>query len=267
MAGALLAGPVLAACALGPTYDQWAATDGAAGRINLDQVQEAFKKSKSASDFERRVNEIYEGDGLVIIRAQQDGETLVLEGWEDLNANTKIDDATDDLLFSIVEKEDKENELRGHGANSYYRSGFGGGNFLFTYMLISTLSPRGYYYQTPSTSRDTRNMRSQRNSYRASSKYRTQVSNNSKYFTQKKSFAGTGYNDAGKRLSTSRQRYLSTQKSTGRYLNSRTGVRSSWGSSSRGGTFGRASSGGLRGGGFRGGGGAQAIIGTTRSPL
>ena len=52
------AGPVMAACSSGPTYDQWAATDGAAGRINLDDVQEAFKDSKSPTDFERRANEI-----------------------------------------------------------------------------------------------------------------------------------------------------------------------------------------------------------------
>ena len=78
-AGALLAGPVIAACSSGPTYDQWAATDGAAGRINLDEVQAAFKKAKSTTDFERRVNEIYEGDGMVLIRARQDAE----ERYED----------------------------------------------------------------------------------------------------------------------------------------------------------------------------------------
>ena len=63
----VLAGPALAACAMGPTYEQWAETDGAAGRINLEEVQEAFKKSESPSEFERRVNEIYEGDSLVLI--------------------------------------------------------------------------------------------------------------------------------------------------------------------------------------------------------
>ena len=36
VAGALIAaGPVIAACSLGPSYDEWAATDGAAGRIIL----------------------------------------------------------------------------------------------------------------------------------------------------------------------------------------------------------------------------------------
>ena len=103
--GALVAAaPVMAACSLGPTYDEWAATDGAAGRINLDEVQEAFKKADSATDFERRVNEIYEGDGIVLIRARQDPDGLVLEGWEDLNKSFVIDDTEDDKLFEIVER-------------------------------------------------------------------------------------------------------------------------------------------------------------------
>ncbi len=67
LAGTMVAAvPVAAACSQGPTYDQWAATDGAAGRINLDDVQAAFKKSDSATEFERKVNEIYEGDGTVL---------------------------------------------------------------------------------------------------------------------------------------------------------------------------------------------------------
>ena len=83
-AGLFATGPLLVACGGGPNYDEWAATDGAAGRINLDDVQEAFKKSDSVTEFEQRVNEIYEGDGLIYIRASQDGEALTLEGWEDL---------------------------------------------------------------------------------------------------------------------------------------------------------------------------------------
>ena len=102
LGGVVAAGPLIAACSTGLAYDEWAATDGAAGAINLDDVQAAFKDSKSATDFERRVNEIYEGDGLVIIRASQDGNALTLEGWEDLNGNNDIDDAQDDQLFSIV---------------------------------------------------------------------------------------------------------------------------------------------------------------------
>ena len=144
LGGIVAASPLIAACG-GASYEDWAATDGAAGRINLDEVQAAFKDSKGTTDFERRVNEIYEGDGLILIRALQDGAQLTLEGWEDLNGNSEIDDAKDDQLFSIVKGTNEEYDLRGHNANGYYRSHFGAGNFLFTYMLISAISPRGYY--------------------------------------------------------------------------------------------------------------------------
>ena len=144
LAGSLLAaGPALSACTLGPTYEQWASTDGAAGRINLDEVQHAFKNAQSASEFERRVNEIYEGDGMVLIRARLDDNALILEGWEDLNNNFEIDDSNDDKLFDIVER-NEQNNMRGYGGNGYYQSGFGGSNFLFAYLLISATSPRGY---------------------------------------------------------------------------------------------------------------------------
>ena len=88
----LIAGPAIAACDSGPTYDQWAATDGAAGRINLDEVQKAFEDAQSPTDFEKRVNEIYEGDGIILIRVEQNGNSMNLEGWEDLNNSKQIED-------------------------------------------------------------------------------------------------------------------------------------------------------------------------------
>ena len=257
LAGTMVAAvPVAAACSQAPSYDEWAATDGAAGRINLDDVQQAFKDSESATEFERKVNEIYEGDGLVLIRSKQDELGLTLEGWEDLSkpANHEVDDAEDDLLFTIVKK-DESHEMRGYGSNGYYRSGFGGGDFLFTYLLISSLSPRGYYYSTPPGYART-TMTRQRNSYRQGSRYRSQVSRNSKYFGNQKQFAGSRYDSASRNQSTARRSYQSGQQSTGGFKTSSTGVRSSWGSRSSGGSSFRSTR-----GGFRGGGGGQRLIG------
>ena len=180
LGGIVAAGPLLAACGE-PSYEEWAATDGAAGRINLDDVQEAFKDSDSATEFERRVNEIYEGDGLVLIRAKQDGEQLTLEGWEDLNNDNTIDEANDDQLFSIVRGTNGDHQMRGYHANGYYNSHFGVGDFLFTYLLISAITPRfgGYYYTTPPSQGP--QMRSQRTTYRNSSAYGGQVQRNASY--------------------------------------------------------------------------------------
>ena len=219
------AAPLIAACG-GPSYDDWAATDGAAGRINLDDVQEAFKNSDSATEFEKRVNEIYEGDGLILIRASQDGEMLTLEGWEDLNNDNTIDESNDDQLFSIVKGTNDEYDMRGYHGNGYYHSHFGAGDFLFTYLIISSLSgPRGYYYSTPpSRGSDIRN---QRTTYRNSSAYGGQVQRNASYSSRQSSFAGSRYQQSRGNVSSNRGSYQSTQKSSGSFRTSNTVSRSS----------------------------------------
>ncbi len=246
-AGAMVAaGPVMAACSAEPSYEGWAATDGAAGRINLDDVQDAFKKSESATEFEDRVNKIYEGDGVVLIRVEQDGDSMTLDAFEDLDGNGEISDSQDDLLFSIVEDHDMH-EMRGYGANGYYHSSFGGGNFLFTYLLLSTfVGPRYSYYTTPVRSTTIRNDRS---AYRKSAPYRSQVSRNTSYFSRQKSFHGSRYDNAGKSLSQGRQTYQASQKSSGAFRTSAANVRGA----SR------------FGGGLMGGGGGQVVVGRVRS--
>ncbi len=261
MAGALVAsGPAIAACGnSGPTYDEWAATDGAAGRINLDEVQAAFKSSKSGTEFEKRVNEIFEGDGIILVRVKQEAGGTIIEGWENLNNNFIIDE-TDDLLFTITEKADKSYDMRGHGANSYYRSGFGAGDFLLTYLVISAMTPHGGYFYYGGYGRPQYwDMARHRSRYRYGSQYPGQVAKNTGYFNRQKSFAGSRYTDAGRSLSGARTSYQSQARSTSSYKGSATGVRSSWGSRGGGGSFGSA-----RGGGFRGGGGAQSIVCVTR---
>ncbi len=249
-AGSMVAGsPLIAACG-GPSYESWAATDGAAGRINLDDVQQAFKDSKSATEFENRVNEIYEGDGIILIRADQDGDRLVLEGWEDLNGNNKIEDGRDDLLFSIVKNND-QHEMRGHHANSYYHSSFGAGNFLFGYMLATAFMPGPYFYHTP-VSRGPA-IRQGRANYRQSSRYGTQAARNSRYTSRQQGFAGSRYQDSSRNLSSNRQSYQQTQRSSGAFRSSSAISRSSSGSG-----FGSSAS-RARSGSFSGGGGHLSL--------
>ncbi len=258
----LLAAPV-AACSDGPSYEEWAATDGAAGRINLDEVQKAFQDSKSATEFEEKVNEIYEGDGIILIRVEQDGEQMTLEGWEDLNSSKEIEDVSDDRLFSIVRGTNKEHDLRGYGSNSYYHSHFGAGDFFFTYLLLSSFSPGlygGYYYRTPPASYDSINR--SRSNYRGTSGYKSQVSRNTQYFNKQKTFAGSAYEQSGKNISSSRKSYMSSQRSSNSFKSSGTGVRSTWGSSSR-----SSSVGGSSRSGFSGGGGATRLTAFRRPSL
>ena len=257
--GLLVASPLLVAC-VGPTsnepsgYRNWAATDGAAGRINMDDVQLAFQTSSSATDFENRVNEIYEGDGLVLVRVSQEESVFILEGWEDLDKNDEIEDDVDDHLFSIVRHEDEQHEIVGHHANSYYHSGFGGGDFLFGYIIGSSLGGSRYYYQTPPTRAVS--MRYERGLYRGTNLHSTQLDSNRQYTHRQQTFSGSKYQQASRSLGMNRGTYQSIQKTTGSFRSSGavTGGRST--SITRGGSVG--SSGG-RGGGFSGAGGRVLI--------
>lgn len=243
LGGIVAAAPLIAACG-GPSYEDWAATDGAAGRINLDDVQQAFKDADSATEFEQRVNEIYEGDGLILIRAKQDGETLTLEGWEDLNNDNTINESDDDQLFSIVRDTNGDHQMRGYHSNGYYNSHWGAGDFLFTYLLISAITPRfgGYYYTTPPSQGP--QMRNQRTTYRNSSAYSGQAQRNASYNTKQASFAGSRYQQSRGNVSSNRSTYQSTQKSSGSFRTSNSVSRSSSVRSSS-----RSSSGGFGGGG------------------
>ena len=252
-AGSLLAGaPLLAACgpsSSGPSYSQWAATDGAAGRINLDDVQVAFQESSSATEFESRVNEIYEGDGIILIRARQDGDRLTLEGWEDLDGNSIIDDAADDQLFAII-KEDDQHQLRGYHSNSYYNSHFGAGDFLFTYLIFSSLGRGGYYYQTVPGRATT--VRQERATYRGSGRYDSQLDRNRRYTSRQQTFSGSRYQEAGRGVSSGRQTYQQTQKTSGAFRNSSSSIsRSSSLGGGTGSTISRSSGFGFSGGGGR----------------
>lgn len=239
----MVAGPVIAGCASGASADDWAATEGAIGRINMEEVEEAFKKSQTVEQFEKRLNEIYEGDGIVLVRAKDEDGKRVIEGYEDLNKNNDLDPDVDDLLFTIT-NEGGSNSLRGNGANQHYRSSFGGGNFLFTYLIFSSLGRGGYGYYTPRSR--VPQMQTQRSSYRNSTAYAgsgggSQVQKNSAYYSKQR--ASTG-------LSPARTSYIGRQKASGGFRTSNTGVRSGFGK--------------FRGGGGRfgasGGGGAQVII-------
>ena len=249
----VVAGPVLAGCvpSAGVSSADWAATEGAMGRINMEEVEQAFKKSQTVEEFEKRLNEIYEGDGIVLVRAKDEEGKRVIEGYEDLDRDDDIDPDRDDLLFTITNENDS-NDLRGNGANRHYRSSFGGGNFLFTYLIFSSLTRGGYGYNTP-RSRGSQ-MRTNRTNYRNSSAYAGgrsggQVGRNSAYYSRQRAGNPNAYNTAGRQLSPASQSYIGAQKSSGAFKSSNTGVRSG---------FGRF------GGRASGAGGAQKIIGHGR---
>ncbi|MBD3315453.1 MAG: hypothetical protein GF344_06670 [Chitinivibrionales bacterium] len=158
-------------------YSQWMETPGMANRINLDDVRNALENSKGVSEFETRVNEIYEGPHRVLIEIKEtDDGKKKLSGYEDTNDDKRLDTESDFLLFSTTIG-DESYEMRGGGAHSYYHhTGHypGGGGFLMGYLMGSAFS--GPMYVTPRRRVD--EIDSHRRTYRSSPAYRQQTNRN-----------------------------------------------------------------------------------------
>ena len=120
--GALGGSGVIGCAGKASTQQDWMVTDVATGRINLDAVKDALETSKDLNEFENLVNEIYEGDNLVLIRVEGKETQIIVSGFEDSNQSNAIEEAEDDKLFSITVEEEKY-EVYGHGANHYYYYG------------------------------------------------------------------------------------------------------------------------------------------------
>lgn len=230
----------------------WVETDGAAGRINLDDVQQAYRDAYdgdgfNVQKFEKRVNEIYEGDNPVIVEVKRVGETVEVTGWEDLNKDKTLDEAADDKLFTITQqlRDGGGYETRGHGANGYYHSSNPFGGFL-TGLLIGNLLSGGFgnRYVTPSPQYD-QNERD-RSAYRGGAGYTTQQARNASYGSSVGSRFGNSA--ATSTVSPARSSYQTRQINSG-------GFRSSTSSRSIGGAKGGAPGGGT----IAGGGGALAL--------
>ena len=114
LAGAsLLAGPVAVACSEEPSYEEWAATDGAAGRINLDEIQEAFKKSDNPTDFRKARKRYLRGrrNRSDPSRPGRRPDELWKAGRTWTSPET-IEDATDDRLFGDRQRPRRARDAR-----------------------------------------------------------------------------------------------------------------------------------------------------------
>jgi hypothetical protein len=230
----------------------WVETDGATGRINLDDVQQAYRDAYESNGFnvqkfEKRVNEIFEGDNPVIVSAERVGETMEISGWEDLNNDKTLDQAADDKLFTITQelRDGGSYTTQGHGANGYYHSSNPFGGFL-TGLLIGNLLSGGFgnRYVTPIPQYD-QNVRD-RSAYRGSSAYSGQQARNASYGSSDGSRYGNSPTTAT--VSPARSSYQTRQVNSGAF-------RSSGSSRSIGGAKGGAPGGGT----ISGGGGTLAM--------
>ena len=195
--------------------------------------------------FEKRVNEIYEGDNIVLVQVERTADTVNISGWEDLNTDKALDPNADDKLFTITQdlKDGGGYRTQGYGANGYYASSSPFNGF-FTGLLIGNLlsGGRNTYITTPGRYDDISNSR---NAYRGSNSYAGQRARNISFGNSASTRFG---NAANQSVSPARSSYQSRQINSGGFRSSGSNSRSI-GSGVKGGTSG--SGGGVSGGGGR----------------
>ena len=272
-AGAATA-PLLVGCG-DNDQDKWADAPGTQGHVNLDAVKEAFQKNPRYDDFEKRVNEIFEGDRLVIFQSESVPGGFKYTATEDLDADKKIG-PDDDTLFTLLVAEGTAT-LKGAGVSSYYSQSWPydpakeaeketetkatashhhhhGTHFYHWYGY------RGYRwggrYYTPAPQYDATSRH--RDTYRATPAFRSQVVANAAFENRMATRYGSGFR---KTPSTARNAYISknrgsashdsSKSNSGWAVRSRAGVKSSAAGSSSSSRSGASRSGGGFGG-FRG---------------
>lgn len=226
VAGAGVAATVGGVVALGTTgcrcggdrfdYEAWAETDGAAGRINMEAVQEAFQVATSPTDFEDRVNQIWEGENPILVRVYNSGQNQYVEGWEDLNDDGNIAQATDDKIFTLTRGPGGTATLEGHGANDYYRHsyppGYMGGGFWTGFLVANMMRPGWGGYYTPMGRRSV--IVSNTRAYRSSAAFAGTRARNSAFFANQRA-TNPRFASSASRMSPARQSFRSSVRSSG----------------------------------------------------
>lgn len=153
-----LSGLMVAGCSGGDRTEHYSSpmTQGNSQRINLQAVQDAFQKTKASDfntwmgQFETRVNEIYQGDGVVSVDAGRKKDRLEVTGFIDTNDKQGFQ-ADDEKLFVIAQTGDvRGNQMpyRVEGSNGHvYSHGSYGilGNPLVQMFLLSHMMRPNYY--------------------------------------------------------------------------------------------------------------------------
>lgn len=211
--------------------NKWENSHGTQGFINLNAVRDAFKSNQSMPEFEKRVNEIFEGDNMVVFEAKEVREGFKIEASEDLDGNKRVTNG-DDLLFTLQVK-GRIATLQGAGVNKYYKE-----SWLFElppeaqrtevvhhHSSMSTspffwwwvMSPGWHGYYTP---RDRyMDIRTHRNVYRESDAYVGQTTQNGSFGKSMENKHGSRYRSAVNQPSSKRTSYIKKQTSNSAFRN------------------------------------------------
>ena len=262
----LVTSTILTGC--GDSSKKWENAPGTKGFINLDAVKAAFTKNQDITKFETRVNEIFEGDNLIVFKIENKRNGFKLLAKEDINKD-KLFDSEDDLIFTLTASNGRAT-LKGAGVNKYYKKSwlyspkdertynrtYHGGYYRSSFWWWYWGRPYGSSYYTSYSSYD--NIRKHRDDYRNTDGFKDQVKKNCSYEKNMRKRHGSSFINSVSSVSSTRSTYIS--KNTGK-ISGKSGwtVRST--SKSMSSSFGKASvrvsSGRGWGGSFRGFGGAK----------
>ncbi len=215
----------------------WKNSPGTRGFINLDDVKEAFQKSSDVEGFERRVNETFEGDNLVLLNAIEKSDGFEIEAREDINRNQKYDYG-DDLLFTLSVRGNFA-ILKGKGANRYYENSWAYNppkpsraerDDIDTPYFHVWFWGRGWGgYYTPIGHYNT--IQSNRATYRQSDSFQSQIKKNTAFENSMSKKYGAGFRSSINNVSTTRKGYVQKKISAGNIQSQLRAQRSSsgWG--------------------------------------
>ncbi|MEB3300031.1 MAG: hypothetical protein VKO21_11170 [Candidatus Sericytochromatia bacterium] len=230
--------------------------------INLDAVHEAFFKTQGKDfdgwmqAFEKRVNEIHEGEGVVAIDARRKDGMVKVTGYLDEDSQPGFDERGDRKLFALEQTGAAEGakgfpyQVTGAQGQPFfqgypppqYHSGSLLDNPFVQFMVLNQIFNGGFGYNTPW--RRTTVLRNHRDTFRSSPSWRQQTARNkgfvSRWFGKKEPVTSRrGFGSWGSGTSTKRSGSASSRRS---WFGGSGGTGSSWG--------GRRSS-GYSGGGAR----------------
>lgn len=177
--------------------------EGESEKINLDAVKTAFwdTKGKDFNEwmgaFEKRINEIYDGDGVVSIDATRETGKLQVTGYIE-DKKTQGYQEGEEKLFTIAQTGDVTNDelpysVSGHTGQPYYvgHQSILGNPFIQMMVLSHMMNSWGGRYYTPYS--QTTILRDHRDSFRTSPTYATQKATNQDFRTRyKPNASGTG---------------------------------------------------------------------------
>lgn len=152
--------------------DRWTTTENTNVPIDFDKVNKAYEQAEGPEDFERRVNEIYEGDEIVSVAVRDEGDKAqVVTGFFDKNKSGQVEEGEEIFTIRRVITAEGEGQYstQGYGPYAYYHSPVMSivSGMLLGSMISNAFSPRYVPVAYTTSSARVGELHNHRSQYRA----------------------------------------------------------------------------------------------------